>query len=139
MHSAALLFRFYMVEVFNMVRHFPILAGVLAFGLGVSLLAATKPEGKEVCVDVAKMKATIERLEKAVTVDFVETGAADALHLFGELTGLALDTSSRQADGSVSLHVEQQPAAVVLQKILDPSRSTYAVKPSGEILILQAK
>jgi hypothetical protein len=87
-------------------------------------------------VDLKKMKATIERLESPVTLDFVETPLTDVLKFLKDLSGIELDPEqTKLPDKAIEITVQGEPLAVAIQKILDQCAWTYAVRPDGNVLV----
>lgn len=92
-------------------------------------------------VDLKKLKATCELLQRPVTLEFVSTPLDQALDflskaLSNEKHGLRFDWEHKVLPSTgVNIEAEAQPLGEVLQKMLDQSKWTYAILPNGEILL----
>lgn len=109
---------------------------LLAFGL-TAYSSLDQVQSSSQKVDLKKMKATIERLEKPVTLEFVDSPFSDVLELLKEFTKIEFgwDFEVLPATQPIAFSAQQQPLGEVLQKLLDQFQWTYAVQPDGGILL----
>jgi hypothetical protein len=94
-------------------------------------------DGQTPKVDLKKMKASVERLESPVTLDFVETPLKDVLMFVEQFSQLKFgwDYETLPGEKTVNLSANDEPLGEAMQKTLNVIGWTYAIQPSGEVLL----
>ena len=112
--------------------------GIVAV-LGSLVLSATWAAGYQrptIPVDLNKIKATFERLNSPVTLEFFDTPVADAIEFLQDFSKVKFDPEAEALPHkTIKIHLEQEPFAVAIQKVLDQCDWTFALRPDGNILL----
>lgn len=118
-----------------MTRRFLAVVVLVALALLSATWAADDKDSKQQ-IDLKKMKATIERLESPVTLEFVGTPLADVLKFFEDYSKIKFDPEAATLpDKAIKIHLEGEPFALAIQKVLEQCNWTFAVRPDGNILL----
>jgi hypothetical protein len=124
-----------------------VLSGACMAQSGVGVSTASSVGGGSTITRINPMRANMQKLERRLTIDFADQRLEDVITFIKEFTGAEIEplwTDDRREglnkDAVVTMSVKDQPALVVIEKILtkldsDLSQNTWQMTDDGSLEI----